>query len=196
MDSSGSLFSLLITILLFSSFIKFTTVLSLFRYGAGLVGLEFGVVCLVAAFGLALVTLPPEVRDGGLPPLLGTSASQPRGESITKDLAPKMARSLDEAVVKGLFGEEAARDPQQLAGDISKLLPSYLFSELKRALTVGVLLLIPFVLVDLIVAHLISLIGLRQLPVQVVSMPLKIVLFLAIDGWALLGAKLLAGEGV
>lgn len=190
----GSFFAALVTLLLFSSFVKFATVLSVFRYGAGLVGFELGVVTLVAALGLSFAALPKELRDSGsalgLGIAIGTPANQ---EALRIALAPKMAAALDAQVVRGLYGNDPAATPEALRSDMGRLLPAYTLSQLKAALVIGVMLLIPFVLLDLVVAHILSLLGMQQVGAQVVSLPLKILLFLAIDGWGLLGAKLLAG---
>ena len=57
------------------------------------------------------------------------------------------------------------------------------------------MLLIPFVALDLLVAHLLALIGMQQLGVQVVSMPLKLLLFLTVNGWGLFASKVLGLGG-
>ena len=190
MDSS--FFGALIALLLFSQFVKFATVLSVFRYGAGLVGFEFGVVTLVAALGLSFATLPKDVRDSGAA-LSIVSGAPADTAALRASLVPKMAASLDPQIVRGLYGTEQSASPEALKRDLGRLLPAYTLSQLKSALVLGVMLLIPFVLLDLVVVHVLSLLGIQQIGAQVVSLPLKLILFLAIDGWGLLGAKLLAG---
>ena len=188
MDLSASI-SVFLAILLLSSFIKFATVLSVFRYGTGLVGVEFGVACLVAAFGLAVATLPPELRDGGFPAAALTGSRVDPGK-VVSSLVPRVAASLDRGVVAAL-GARTEEGSGEISSGLAGLLPAFILSQLKEALTLGVLLLVPFVLLDILVAHLLSLLAMQQIGVQVVSMPLKILLFLAIDGWGMLGAKLL-----
>lgn len=77
------------------------------------------------------------------------------------------------------------------AEQLRAVAPVFLISELKRALLIGCAVLIPFVVVDLLVAHLLTLLGVTTLSVAVVSLPLKLLLFLAVDGWTLLVTKLL-----
>ena len=190
MDSS--FFGALVALLLFSQFVKFATVLSVFRYGAGLVGFELGVVTLVAALGLAFATLPREVRGSGAAVAIVSGAPADTA-ALRAALVPTMAASLDPQIVKGLYGADASLTPESLKSDLGRLLPAYTLSQLKSALVLGVMLLIPFVLLDLVVVHVLSLLGIQQIGAQVVSLPLKLLLFLAIDGWGLLGAKLLAG---
>ena len=195
MDSSGSFFTLIVTLLLFSSFIKVATVLSVFRYGAGLVGIEFGVVCLVVAFGIAILDAPLELKKVGYPELFFSGAPQPDVAAVTKSLTPRMVSGIDQGIARALYGPDAVPGEGALKDDLKAIAPAFLFSQLKEALTLGVMLLIPFVALDLLVAHLLALIGMQQLGVQVVSMPLKLLLFLTVNGWGLFASKVLGLGG-
>jgi flagellar biosynthesis protein FliP len=81
--------------------------------------------------------------------------------------------------------------PEAIAADIRPLTRAFLISELKSALSIGVMLLVPFVVTDILVAHFLTLVGISSLSAAVVSLPLKLLLFLAVDGWTLLAKKLL-----
>ena len=74
---------------------------------------------------------------------------------------------------------------------LSVLLPSYLLSELKTAFTIGFLVFLPFVVIDLIVSSLLVSTGVMMLPPVMVSLPLKLLLFVMIDGWFLTVGMLL-----
>jgi len=78
-------------------------------------------------------------------------------------------------------------------GDPLVTVPAFLLTELREALTMAVVVLVPLVVVDLLVAQAAALLGMNQLPVAVVSVPLKLLLFLAIDGWTVVVGGLLAG---
>ena len=80
---------------------------------------------------------------------------------------------------------------QNHGGEIGTVAPAFLISELKKALSIGLMLLIPFIAIDLVVAHLLTLVGVAHLSAGVVSLPLKLLLFAAVDGWSLLVTKLL-----
>lgn len=190
MDSSS--LGAIVALLLLSSFVKYATVLSVFRYGAGLIGFELGAVALVAALALSVATLPKDARDSGLA-FRVLSGAERDATQVAKALSQQAASQLDPAIVSGLYGSTGESAIKEVSADLSKLLPAATLSQLKSALTLGLLLLIPFLLLDLLVAHVLSLLGVQQLGVQVVSMPLKVLLFLAVDGWGLIGAKLLAG---
>jgi flagellar biosynthetic protein FliP len=70
------------------------------------------------------------------------------------------------------------------------ILPAYIISELKAGFQIGALLFLPFLLVDLVVASVTTSIGMMQLPPVVISTPLKILLFVMVDGWNLLADQL------
>jgi flagellar biosynthetic protein FliP len=66
------------------------------------------------------------------------------------------------------------------------LLPSYIVSELKTGFQIGAVLFLPFLVVDMVVASITTSMGMMQLPPVVISTPLKLMLFLMVDGWNLL----------
>ncbi|MDR5726437.1 MAG: flagellar type III secretion system pore protein FliP [Terriglobia bacterium] len=71
------------------------------------------------------------------------------------------------------------------------IIPAYMLSELKAGFQIGAVLFLPFLLVDLVVASITTAIGMLQLPPVVISTPLKILLFVMVDGWNLLAGSLL-----
>ncbi len=192
MASTESLLTLFTTLLLFTSFIKIVTALTVFRYGVGLTGFEFGVVCLLAAFGLAVVAAPPELVQVGFPQALFTDKEKPKTDEVTKALLPFMSQRVDPVIEKALDSARQAKgqapNPPQ---ELHTIAPAFILSELKKALSIGCLLLVPFIAIDLVVAHLMALVGITHLATSVVSLPLKLLLFLAVDGWTLLAKKLL-----
>jgi flagellar biosynthetic protein FliP len=74
---------------------------------------------------------------------------------------------------------------------IQVVVPAYMLSELKAGFQIGAVLFLPFLLVDLVVASVTTSIGMLQLPPVVISTPLKILLFVMVDGWHLLAGTLL-----
>ena len=74
---------------------------------------------------------------------------------------------------------------------IQVVVPAYILSELKAGFQIGAVLFLPFLLVDLVVASVTTSIGMLQLPPVVISTPVKILLFVMVDGWNLLADKLL-----
>jgi len=74
---------------------------------------------------------------------------------------------------------------------LNVVVPAYILSELKAGFQIGALLFLPFLLVDLVVASITTSVGMMQLPPVIVSTPLKILLFVMVDGWNLLAGQLL-----
>ena len=74
---------------------------------------------------------------------------------------------------------------------IQVVIPAYMLSELKAGFQIGGILFLPFLLVDLVVASITTSIGMMQLPPVVISTPLKIMLFVMVDGWSLLANQLI-----
>jgi flagellar biosynthetic protein FliP len=84
---------------------------------------------------------------------------------------------------------EMAKEPRPAnIGDLSfrVLLPAYILSELKAGFQIGAVLFLPFLVVDMVVASITTSVGMMQLPPVVISTPLKLLLFLMVDGWHLL----------
>jgi len=87
-----------------------------------------------------------------------------------------------------LFLEMAKESRPENIGDVSfrVLLPAYILSELKAGFQIGAVLFLPFLVVDMVVASITTSVGMMQLPPVVISTPLKLLLFLMVDGWHLL----------
>jgi flagellar biosynthesis protein FliP len=75
---------------------------------------------------------------------------------------------------------------------IHLLVPAFMISELRTGFEMGFLLFLPFALIDLVVASLLTAMGMMMLPPTTLSTPLKLLLFVAVDGWALLTRSLVA----
>jgi flagellar biosynthesis protein FliP len=89
---------------------------------------------------------------------------------------------------------ELAKEPQPASvNDVSMrvMLPAYILSELKAGFQIGAVLFLPFLIVDMVVASITTSVGMLQLPPVVISTPLKLLLFLMVDGWHLLIGSLM-----
>jgi flagellar biosynthetic protein FliP len=112
-----------------------------------------------------------------------------RGVAPVKQYMLRYAREKDLAVFAsaGMATRPASKDelPMQV------VVPAYILSELKAGFEIGAVLFLPFLLVDLVVASVTTSIGMMQLPPVVISTPLKILLFVMVDGWHLLADQLI-----
>jgi len=92
-----------------------------------------------------------------------------------------------------LFASAGMRVRPRTAQDLPMqvVVPAYMLSELKAGFQIGAVLFLPFLLVDLAIASITTSVGMMQLPPVVISTPVKILLFVMVDGWNLLGSSLL-----
>lgn len=116
-------------------------------------------------------------------------------EAISRGIVPvktymlRYAREKDLAVFAAAGMATRPKTKEELPFQV--VVPAYMLSELKAGFTIGAVLFLPFLLVDLVVASVTTSIGMLQLPPVVISTPVKILLFVMVDGWNLLADKLL-----
>ncbi len=79
--------------------------------------------------------------------------------------------------------------------DMRVLVPAFMVSELRRGFEIGFLILLPFLVVDLVVATIVMSMGMMMLPPTAISLPFKILFFVLIDGWNLLAGGLVRSFG-
>jgi flagellar biosynthetic protein FliP len=93
-----------------------------------------------------------------------------------------------------LFMEMSDTDPVEDVSDLplSVLVPAFITSELKTAFTIGFLIYIPFIIIDLVVASVLMSMGMMMLSPMMISMPFKLLLFVLVDGWGLVTGSLVA----
>jgi flagellar biosynthesis protein FliP len=101
----------------------------------------------------------------------------------------KFAREKDLALFLELAKEPRPAGPDDVAMRV--VLPAYILSELKAGFQIGAALYLPFLVVDMVVAAITTSVGMLQLPPVVISTPLKILLFVMVDGWNLLVGSLM-----
>lgn len=98
-------------------------------------------------------------------------------------------REKDAALFLDLAKEPRPHSVQDLSFRV--MLPAYILSELKTGFQIGTVLFLPFLVVDMVVASITTSVGMMQLPPVVISTPLKLLLFLMVDGWHLLIGSLM-----
>jgi flagellar biosynthetic protein FliP len=111
-----------------------------------------------------------------------------RGASPLRSFMLRFAREKDLALFVEIAKEQRPRRPDDLPMRI--VAPAYLISELRTGFQIGVVLFLPFLVVDMVVASVTTSMGMLQLPPVVISTPLKIMLFVMVDGWNLLVGSL------
>ncbi len=112
-----------------------------------------------------------------------------RGTVPPKQFMLRFAREKDLALFVNAGAVARPKTPADLP--LRVVVPAYMLSELKSGFQIGAVLFLPFLLVDLVVASVTTSIGMMQLPPVTISTPLKILLFVMVDGWNLLAGSLL-----
>lgn len=111
------------------------------------------------------------------------------GSEPPKHFMLQYAREKDLELFASATMDTRPKKPEDLP--LRVVIPAYMLSELKAGFQIGAVLFLPFLLVDLVVASITTAIGMLQLPPVVISTPLKILLFVMVDGWHLLVGSLL-----
>ena len=108
------------------------------------------------------------------------------------DLAPQIARQVRQPghPVAGHQRVGAPGRAPPSPDDLSVLAPAFVVSELRRAFTIGFVVFVPFLVVDLLVASVLLSLGLTQLSPSTIALPFKLLLFVGVDGWRLLARSL------
>jgi flagellar biosynthetic protein FliP len=117
-----------------------------------------------------------------------------RGWEPMRDFMLDHARTSDLSMLYDLTKTVKPADRTQISPRF--LIPAFILSELRAAFMIGFLIWVPFLLIDLIVSTVLASLGMLMMPPVVVSLPVKLALFVLVDGWALLAGSLLRSAGV
>jgi flagellar biosynthetic protein FliP len=112
-----------------------------------------------------------------------------RGSEPVRHFMLKYVREKDAALFVELAQLPAPHSPADLP--LRVVAPAYILSELKVAFQIGAVLFLPFLVIDLVVASITTSVGMLQLPPVMISTPIKILLFVMVDGWNLLVGSLM-----
>jgi len=181
-----------------TSFLRIVIVLSMLRQAIGMPETPPNPVLVGLALFFTLFTMAPALQvlnEQAFQPFmdgtLGMDAAYGKGMAPLREFMVRQTREQDLALMVEL---SKARLPQSL-DDISnvQLIPAFMLSELRAAFQIGVLLYLPFLLIDLVVSSLLMALGMVMMPPTTIALPLKILVFVLVDGWALV-LKALVGS--
>lgn len=180
-----------------TSFTRIIVVLSLTRNALGLQQTPPNSVLLTLAIFLTLFAMNPvfqSAKDVALDPYLRheipAATAVERGFEPFKMFMIRQTREEDLLAVIHM----AKMAPPKSVNDIGalQLIPAFMLSELQTAFQIGFVIFLPFLLIDLVVAAILMALGMIMLPPTSISLPLKILLFLLVNGWGLLAQALLS----
>ncbi len=192
-----TLLSLLPAILLTTtSFVRTVVVLSFVRQGVGAGQSPPTQVIMGLSIFLTIFTMSPvaeQIKTTAVDPYrAGTITDMQALEAGAAPLRRFMLRQTREADLK-LFYDATNTPLPQTADDVPLRLamPAFVISELTTAFQMGVIILLPFLVVDLAVASLLMSMGMMMVPPSTISLPIKLLLFVLVDGWNLVAGSLL-----
>jgi flagellar biosynthesis protein FliP len=191
-------------LLMTTCFVRMSVVLALVRQGLGAPQIPSNqIVASLAMFLTAMVMWPVWTqawRDGMEPYQRGTVSAAEAFDKGSLPLRRWMAAQIEHAGNRDtmlLFLARHPGGPKQAATyddvPVEVILPAFLVSELETAFVIGFRMLLPFLVLDILVATLVVSTGLVMLPPSLVSLPLKLLVFVAADGWSLVVTSLLDG---
>ena len=184
-------FSLLpAALIMLTSFTRIIIVLAIVRQAVGLPQAPSSQILIGLALFMTIYIMSPvftKVYDEAVNPYLNEQI-QPK-EAFERASGPFKEFMLAQTREKDLsmFSEISGKEPVMDAKDVSfsLLMPAFVTSELKTAYQIGFLIFIPFLIIDLVVASVLMAMGMMMLSPMIISLPFKIMLFVLVDGWAM-----------
>lgn len=182
-------------LIMLTSFTRVVVVMSFVRQAMGLQGQPPNQVLVALSLFVTFFIMGPvfdRVHDDALRPYLDKQISEE--QALERALVPirgfmvRQTREKDLALFLRLSGVQQAQSPDDLP--LRLLIPSFMISELKTAFQIGFMIYLPFLIVDMVVASVVMSMGMMMLPPLVISMPVKLILFVLVDGWALVVGSL------
>jgi len=179
-----------------TSFVRIIIVLSMLRHALGMQETPPNTVLISLAMFLTLFTMSPtiqEVKSRAYQPFMENKLSADKAiDEAIKPLRQFMVRQTREQDMALMV--ELSKAPQPLTIDdigMLQLVPAYMLSELRSAFQIGFVIFLPFLLIDLIVSSALMSLGMMMVPPASISLPLKILMFVLMDGWNLVVRSLL-----
>ena len=179
-------------LIMVTSFTRFVVALSFLRSGLGLQSSPPNLVMISLSLFMTFYVMAPtfdRAWETGLKPMMDNSITEQ--EAYGKVTEPFRQFMLAQVRDKDLnLFEDLSKGSFQITDratiDLRLLIPAFMISELRRGFEIGFLVVLPFLVIDMIVATLTMSMGMMMLPPSVISLPIKILFFVLIDGWNLL----------
>lgn len=184
-------------LIVMTSFTRIIIVLSILRHAFGMQQTPPNTVLISLALFLTFFNMLPtmkNINDQAIVPytggLLSTEAALQAGMEPLRGFMIRQTREQDLALMVDISGGEM---PDTL-DDISNLqvIPAFMLSELKAAFQIGFVIFLPFLLIDIVIASILMSMGMLMVPPMMISLPIKILMFVLIDGWNLVVHSLLS----
>ena len=183
-------------LIMVTSFTRFVIAFSILRAGIGLQTTPANLILISLSLFMTFYVMAPtfdQAWNNGVRPLMDNQITQAEAlERISDPFRTFMVQHVREKDFD-LFADLARERGQTVAEetvDLRILVPAFMISEIRRGFEIGFLIVLPFLVIDLIVATITMAMGMMMLPPTVVSLPFKLLFFVLIDGWNLLVGSL------
>jgi flagellar biosynthesis protein FliP len=187
-------------LIMMTSFTRIVIVFSFLRQAVGVPQLPPNQILIGLSLFLTLFIMGPaftEINEAGLKPYMAGKLNQ--DDAVSAALSPlrrfmfAQTRETDLSLFVGL----AKIGTPKTRADVPTLVlvPSFILSELRTAFQIGFIIFLPFLVIDIIASSVLMAMGMMMLPPVVISLPLKIMLFVLVDGWGLLVGSMVKSFG-
>ena len=180
-----------------TSFTRIIIVLSMLRHALGMPQTPPNSVLITLAIFLSLFSMGPvieRVNSAAVTPYLEQKITVSKalefGAVPIRDFMVRQTRESDLIAVLDMAHAPRPNSVEDIK--FTQLAPAFLLSELKTAFQIGFVIFLPFLLVDLVVAAILMALGMIMVPPSTISLPIKILLFVLIDGWMLISRALVS----
>ena len=175
-------------------FTRFIIALSFLRSGLGLQSTPSNLIVISLSLFMTYFVMAPIFEkswEEGIQPLLENRLTQEAAMPLILNPMRDFMLSHVRDEELQLFAQFSDNPEQPDTSDLKLVIPAYMVSELRRGFEIGFLILLPFLIIDLIVATVTMSMGMMMLPPTVVSLPFKVLFFVLIDGWNIIVGELL-----
>lgn len=188
-------------LMMMTSFTRIIIVFSILRQALGLQQSPSNQILIGLALFLTLFIMQPvlnKVNQDALQPYINQQIGAQ--EALAKTAAPfhsfmlAQTRESDIALFVGIAKHPPIAVPEETPFNI--LVPAFIISELKTAFQIGFIIFIPFLVIDIVVSSVLMAMGMMMLSPLIISLPFKIMLFVLVDGWAMIVGTLAASYGI
>lgn len=183
-------------LILTTAFTRIIVVLSFLRNALGTQQTPPNQLLIGLALFLTFFVMQPvytQIMDDAVSPFLANEITQEEAFDIAalpmKEFMLKQTREKDIALFLRASGSENVQEPMDLS--LTTVVPAFAISELRTAFSIGFIIYIPFLVIDMVVSSILMSMGMMMLPPVMISLPFKLLLFVLVDGWYLVVESLL-----
>jgi flagellar biosynthetic protein FliP len=184
-------------LIMVTSFTRFVIAFSILRAGIGLQSTPANLILISLSLFMTFYVMAPtfdRAWETGVQPLMKNEISEEQAYlKITDPFREFMlahVRDKDLQTFESLAAESFRKKFDDKRVDLRVIIPAFMISELRRSFEIGFLIILPFLVIDMIVATLTMSMGMMMMPPTILALPFKMLFFVLIDGWNLLASGL------